>query len=377
MSKKLLLISMVLLGAVLLSACGGSVRGTTWPGLSADANTAYLADGPVVYAINLKDGSELWHYPAKTNSKQVFYAAPVITSDGLVIVGSAGTDHSLIALNPADIDPETKSPVPAWTFTEAGDHWVASPLVIGDQLFAPNSDGNLYILDLKDGQSQKKAAKKVLMVDPQDPDKKAGRLWSTPATNGQQIFLTSLDHSVFGMDLQTYSYWHADLAGAIPASPVLGSDDMLYVGSLAAQLDKFDPATGKHEAALTAKYWLWGTPVVDGDNLYFGDLEGNFYSFNTSTGKLNWEPVKPDGPITATPLMVDGNILLATESGSIFEIDKDGHSKLWSQPGGKIYTTPVIAGDLVLVAPLGADAYLYAYEKDGSSAWLPFAPGKK
>lgn len=376
MSKKLLLISMVLLGAVFLSACtGGSVRGSSWPGLSADANTAYLADGPIVYAVNLKDGSELWHYPAKANSKEVFYAAPVITSDGLVIVGSAGSDHSLIAINPADIDPATKSPVPAWTFTEAGDHWVASPLIIDDKLFAPNSDGNLYILDLKDGQSQKKALKKILMVDPQDSSKKSGRLWSTPVTNGKQVFLTSLDHSVFGVDLQTYSYWHEDLAGAIPGSPAFGSDGMLYVGSLAAQLEKFDPATGKHETALTAKYWLWGTPVADGDALYFGDLEGNFYSFNTSTGQLNWT-VKPDGPITATPVVQADHILLVTESGNIYAINKKDGSTLWSDiVGGKLYSTPVISGDLTLIAPLGADFYLTALNADGHKVWT-FVPAK-
>ncbi len=61
---------------------------------------------------------------------------------------------------------------------------------------------------------------------------------------------------------------------------------------------------------------------------------------------------------------------LATESGSLYEVDKEGRSKLWSQPGGSIYTTPVFAGDLILVAPLGADNYLYAYGEDGHQAWV-------
>ena len=109
MRKKLLLITMVLLGTVLLSACaGGAIRGSSWPGLSAEANAAYLADGSLVYAVNLKDGKELWSYPGKRDSKLTFYSTPVITPDGLVIVGSAGSDHSLIALNPTDINPETK-----------------------------------------------------------------------------------------------------------------------------------------------------------------------------------------------------------------------------------------------------------------------------
>jgi outer membrane protein assembly factor BamB len=376
MSKKLFIISMVLLGVVLLSACtGGAVRGSSWPGLSVDENIAYLADGAAVYAVNLKDGSEVWHYPAKANSKQVFYASPVLTPDGLIIVGSAGNDHSLIALNPADIDSQTNSPVAEWTFTEAGDHWVASPLVIGDKLFAPNSDGNLYVLDLNDGQSQKKALKKIAMFDPKDPDKKAGRLWSTPVTNGTQIFLTSLDHSVFGMDLETYSYWHRDLTGAIPGAPALGSDGMLYVGSLAAQLEKFNPANGEHQTALDTKNWIWSAPVVDGDTLYFGDLDGNFYSFNASTGALNWS-VKPDGPITANAVVQDDRVLLATESGFVYAISKEDGSTLWSEEiGGKLYTTPAVAGDLILVAPLGADFYLSALNSDGRQVWT-FAPGK-
>jgi outer membrane protein assembly factor BamB len=108
--------------------------------------------------------------------------------------------------------------------------------------------------------------------------------------------------------------------------------------------------------------------------LYFGDLEGNFYSYNIEEGKYNWTPVQPDGPITTSPLMVNDVFLVATESGAIYQIDKDGQSKLWSQPGGKIYTTPVIAGDLILVSPLGAENYLYAYDLNGHQAWT-FKPG--
>src|SRR5512139_4328030 len=111
MRKKFALVLTILLGAVLLSACaGGAVRGTSWPGLAADGKAAYLADGPFVYAVNLSDGKLLWQYPGSRNSKLVFYAPPVITPDGLVIVGSRGTDNSLIALDPNDINTETNAP---------------------------------------------------------------------------------------------------------------------------------------------------------------------------------------------------------------------------------------------------------------------------
>ena len=82
MRKKLIIVTMILFGAVFLSACaGGAVRGMSWPGLTADGKTAYLADGPFVYAVNLSDGTELWRYPDKRSSQLVFYSTPVITPD--------------------------------------------------------------------------------------------------------------------------------------------------------------------------------------------------------------------------------------------------------------------------------------------------------
>ena len=368
MRKRLVFVILAVIAAALLSGCASSAaRGASWPGLAADGTAAYLSDGAYIYAINLKDGHELWHYPAKANSKLSFIATPVITPNGLVIVGSAGTDHTLFAINPKDINTETKSPVEAWTFTGAEDHWVAAPVIIDNRLFAPNADGNLYVFSLDDGQSSKKP---VTIVELN------GRLWAQPVTDGERIFVTSLDHSMYAVDLETYKIlWHKDLNGAVPGAPVMGSDGMLYVGSFASQLERFNPATGKHVSVMDTDGWIWNTPSIEGDTLYFADLNGKFYSFNAKEKKLNWSPVQPDGPITANPLIMGDSILVATESGSVFELDQEGRSKVWSQPGGKIYTTPVLSGDLVLVAPLGADNYLYAYGSDGHQAWV-FTPGK-
>jgi len=365
MKKKLIVVITILLGTFLLSACaGGAVRGTSWPGLATDGNMAYLADGPFVYAVSLGDGGLVWKYPGARNNKLVFYSTPALTPDGLIIVGSAGTDNSLIALDPNDIDPDTNAPVEAWKFSGAKDHWVAAPLLVNNKLFAVNSDGNLYIIDLEDGRSVKEATVVEL----------GGRLWAQPVTDGERVYVTSLDHSVVAVDANTHQIvWHEELGGAIAGSAVLGEDGFLYVGSLASQLEKFDPATGDHQPVLDAENWVWSSPSLDGDTLYFGDVDGNFYSFNTSTGKLDWEPVKPDGAITASPLVQNDHILLVTESGSIFAVGKGG-KVLWTQQiGGKIYTTPVAAGDLTIVSPLETDFYLAALDANGRQVWT-FTP---
>ena len=364
MSKKFVFVIVILLGAVLLSACaGGPVHGSTWPGLAADGGgTAYLADGPFVYAVNLSDGRETWRYPGQDDRDNgyAFYSPPALTPDGLVIVGSAGTDYSLVALDSNRIN--NNAPAEAWTFTGARDHWRAAPLVFEDKLFAVNSDGNLYVLNLQDGRTLKE-----VRLD--------GRLWSQPITDGERVYITSLDHLIIALDADTYEIlWQEDVGGAVPGSAVLGEDGALYVGSLASKLEKFDPATGNHETVIEAENWVWGTPSLDSDTLYFSDVDGNFYSVGTTTGNLNWT-VKPDGPVTASPLLLDEYVFLATESGSVYAMDRDG-KVLWTEEvGGKIYTTPVAADDLILVAPLETEFYLAALDRDGRQVWT-FTPGE-
>jgi outer membrane protein assembly factor BamB len=375
MRKKLVFVTIILLAAVLLSGCTGALA---WPGLSASEKVAYLANTNAVHAIDLKTGSELWNFSGEKSgfslfntNPSLFVTTPVITQDGLVIVLDSGNKHVMYALDPNDIDQKEKTPNVEWKFTEVDGHWIAAPLVVGNRLFAPNANGKVYVLDLHDGKSEKQA---IRVIDPFfGSDGQSGRLWAQPVSDGNRIFLTSLDHSVFAIDMETYEIlWHEDLGGAVPGGAALGSDGMLYVGSLAKQLEKFDPVTGAHEPVLDTKGWIWGTPVADGDNLYFSDMEGYFYSYNTKDQKLNWEPVKPDSAITASPLVLGDRVLIATESGNIYSVDGEGRFVLWyDEPNadGKAYTTPVSAGGYVLAAYLESDYYLLALNEEGFRAW--------
>ncbi len=386
MRKKILFVMVILLAAVLLSGCTGS---TTWFGLSVSGDVAYIANNTAVHAVDVKTGAELWSFSGEKSggfsfgkSPKLFDVSPVVTEDGLVVIPSSGNDHAMYAVNPKDlIDAKIPSPTIVWKFTGAKGHWIAAPLIVGERLFAPNSDGNIYVLDLSDGKSVKTPIK---TIEPfKDTASKPERLWSQPTSDGTRLYVTSLDHNVFAIDLETYKVvWHEDLGGAIPGSPVLGPDGMLYVGSFAKQLEKFNPATGKHEPVVTTKGWIWGTPVVDGDNLYFGDIVngvgGYFYSYNTKTGKLNFDPIKFDSGITASPLVLsDGHILVATEAGKIYAIN-GGSSAVWFEPANaksKAYTTPVSTSDSVLVSFIESDYYLIALDNDGHKKWT-FPAGK-
>ena len=59
--KYILFVLVAALAAVLLSGCTGRAGLTnSWPGLTSDGETAYLASGQYLYAIRLSDGREIW-----------------------------------------------------------------------------------------------------------------------------------------------------------------------------------------------------------------------------------------------------------------------------------------------------------------------------
>ncbi|MBE0682847.1 MAG: PQQ-binding-like beta-propeller repeat protein [Anaerolineales bacterium] len=354
-TKRFLLFFLVVLGAIILSACSGQPLANNWPGLAADAKHAYISSGSFIYAVDVQNGKEVWKYPAEANNKILFYANPVLTEDGQLLIGSAGTEHPFISL-----DPDTGRENWTESFTGAKGAWMASPLVINETIYAPNTDGFLYILDL----NGKQAA---------DPIQLGGALWAKPSSDGTLLYVNSLDHHMHVIDpVQGVVNEVIDLGGAAPGSPAVGAGGV-FVGSFASTVEFVQP-NGQHEAIAKAGNWIWGTPSIDGETLYYADLDGIVYSLDLASGNQNWD-AQPDGPVVASLLIVGDQIYVATESGSFFALDRDGKIVWEKTPGGKIYTSPVLSGDLILVAPYQADFALAAFDAEGKQAWT-FAPEK-
>ncbi|MBI5964856.1 MAG: PQQ-binding-like beta-propeller repeat protein [Chloroflexi bacterium] len=355
-TKRMMLFILLALGAIFLSACSGQPLANNWPGLATDDEHAYLAAGSFVYAVDLESGKEVWRYPVEADSKLLFYANPVLTADGQLLIGSTGTEHPFISLDPA-----TGKEKWAEHFTEGKGGWVAPPLVLNDTIYAPNADGFLYIIDMNGKETA-------------DPVELGGALWSAPSTDGSLLYVTSLDHYFHVIDPAIGELNDpVDLGGAAPSSPVVGNDGV-YVGSFASTIE-FIKSNGQHKALATTESWIWGSPFLDGETLYYADLDGKVYSLDLASGRQNWDTVQPDGPVVASLLVVGDQIYVGTEAGTLVALDRDGKTDWEKTVGGKIYTTPVISGDLILVAPYQAEFVLAAYDAAGKQAWT-FVPEK-
>lgn len=342
--------------AIALSACaGGATAASSWPGFTVDDQYAYVAYNTQVYAVDLSNGSEKSRYPSEPNNNITFYAEPKLSQDGQLIIG--GYDRVLYSLDPETGQYMTEN----WTFNEAENRYIAGALVIDGNIYAPAADENLYALDM-DGRLQWTFTSE-------------GESWAQPITNIECdcIYLTAMDHTVYAIDPQngTQKWQSPKLGGAIVGKPAYGEDSKLYVGTFGGKLFALDANDGSILWEFSSEGWIWSGPTLVDGVLYFGDLDGYFYAVDANNGQQIWQvtPEKLDGEIVGSPLVLEDKIFVTSQDGILFMLDTSGNVLKNETVGGKIYTSPQTANDLILVAPVDTDELLIAYNNDGVKQW--------
>ncbi len=354
-----LVVLLVILGGILSACTGGAGVVSSFPGILVDSasETAYLASGAHVYAVNLANGTERWRYPEKADAKITFYAPPALTEDGQLIQG--GFDHKLYGLNVT-----TRQP---WTFASAKDVFIAQPLVAGGVIFAPNSDKSIYALD-KTGALVWKAQATHAM-------------WSRPVSDGTLLYAGSMDHHVYAFKQNSGAQvWKSDdLGGALVGDVALSPKNVLYIGTLSSKMAALDAASGKTLWQTPSKGWAWADPLIAGDLVIFSDLEGYIYALDAASGTIKWQ-VQPDTganrAITAAPVVVENTLYVASHAGVLYAIDLTTGVVSWNKTiGGKIYSDLALNGDHILIAPMEFTSALVSVDLQGNVSWN-YTPAK-
>jgi outer membrane protein assembly factor BamB len=362
--------------SVFLSACGGPPPAANWPGMTSDGKNIYITDVQFIYIVQASNGQAVMipgpdgvakplRFPADSDASVNFYAAPLLTADGQMILGNGmvgNPDAGPRLLY--SVDPTAGTP--KWTFAESKGVWLGSAVSSGDSIYAASGNGKVYALDLK-GKKRWEAAIS------------SHALWSAPVTDGKLVYISTLDHQIIALNAQSGAQaWKTDLETTLIASPIVTADGTLYVGTLSGNLYALKTSDGSKvwQAALDGN--IWSTPVVDGDKLYIGTSKGalgKLYALNVADGKTVWTHDEARA-IVASPLVLPDQIIYVTEAGHIQSLNKDNSPK-WQVDiqGAKIYTAPILVGDQIVIAPMQAQFILAAYDQNGLQKWT-FAPAK-
>ena len=348
-----------ILTALALTVAGCSrIAPGSWPGVAVGPETVWVAYQQQVFAVARETGVARWAFPLQPERDQLFFAAPQLTPDGQTLV-VGGYDGVLYGLDPA-------TGAEKWTFTAARDRYIAAALVTEQGIYAPNGDGTLYAL--------------TLQGTPRWTFTAEAALWAPPATDGETLYLASLDHHLYALDAATgQEQWRVNLEGALPATPTL-LDGVLYVGELATQVAAVDAADGTVLWQTPVAAWVWHSPTPLGDDrLVVGDMDGHVYALRRDDGGIVWQ-AQVEGGVIGAPAVHDDTVFVTTRAGLLVALDATSGAVRWQRQvheEASIEAGPVVVPDLgLLLAPSDAANPLLAVGFDGQPLWS-FVPEKK
>ena len=152
--KKVQVSFLIAASALVLAACaGGEPAPSSFPRITVDGNSAYLASNLNVFKFNAADGKEAWRFPVtqdNANPRGPFGGQPVKINNLIIVGGTIGTngatDKHIYAINDADGSEKWRWEAPNSTTVHR--EFVDGVAVDGTIVYAASGDGSLYALEM-------------------------------------------------------------------------------------------------------------------------------------------------------------------------------------------------------------------------------------
>jgi len=350
-NKKIILVFLFLAFTIVLSSCSGTLAASGWPGISGDGENVYVSFTNRIYSLRLKDGTLNWDYPDKIEAARTFFAPPAINGDNIYVGDYKNVFYSF----------SKDTGIKNWEFTGATNRYIAGAVVVGDLILAPNADFNLYALDLNGNLKW--------------TFKTGHALWSTPVVENEIVYLSSMDHYLYAINLKNgQKIWSVDLGGAIVYSPTL-ENDSLFVATMKNEIISVNKNNGSIIWKQAVSDGLWSQPVAREGVVYFGNALGKIFAVSSADGSSKWD-YNMGEMVSGAPAIMPTGIVFAGENGKLVALDFDGNL-LWNRTvNGKLYTGPVVVDSQLILGIVQGDAVIHTFNFEGTETWTPFTPSK-
>jgi len=114
---------------------------------------------------------------------------------------------------------------------------------------------------------------------------------------------------------------------------------------------------------------VWATPTVLEGTLIVGDVSGAVYGLNPENGQEIWKNGAVGGAITGYPAVIPNAIVFATDQGNLVALNSSG-TVVWTQlVKGKLYGSPLVIGDRIIVGISQGEGVLKAFDFNGGERW--------
>jgi outer membrane protein assembly factor BamB len=357
---------LLLLIAVLLSACGAAPVAQNWPGLTVEGDTIYAISGlpQEVYVLDAETPDEYQTFMPREQPRGIVYWSPVAVGEDLAYVGYAESGGDVFALYA--FEPETGND--RWS-VPAEDLILPAPTYADGMVYFADSAGYVYRVNAETGN-----------VESGWPFQARDAIWASILVDGGRAYVASMDHYLYCLDAESGELiWEHEVGGAMAANPTL-EDGILYVGAFDGQLYAVNADSGQRVEGFEfqAGNWIWSEVLVAKGRLWVSSLDGMLYALDPTSGDVL--DTYDSGPVStgqdvirAAPVQAGDLIVVATEAGRVIAVD-EGAVRQWGpkELEAGIYTTPVVRGEQVYV--LLVDGQIIAFDAaDGGQERL-FVP---
>jgi polyvinyl alcohol dehydrogenase (cytochrome) len=351
------------------------------------------------YALNEATGAVIWKrfigvVPRLTCGRQGFTATATVAPDPttgnptIYVYGASGYLYAMSTADGTDVWPPAVVAIPS---TTVNDYYAwSSPLVTGGNIYVGISsqcDVPLVRGGLDEFSQASGALENTFWTTP--PDTVGAGIWSSPATDGQSIYVTTgngdLDSLGFSIIRLSPSLAQQDI-WTVPPNQLVNDSDFggspglwtATIGGVPAPLvgacDKNGTFYAFSTTALSAgPVWTRKTsqggecdaaPLWDGTHLFLAGVvtkingvkyDGSVREVDPATGAVIWE-TGLTGKIIGTPAVDGAGLIAASSYGS-----RGGQNALWliDAASGQILNTISYGSSSTFAQPVFADGYLF------------------
>jgi len=180
--------------------------------------------------------------------------------------------------------------------------------------------------------------------------------------------------------------WTYETEDAVTSSPAV-VDGKVYVGSQDKNIYCLDAYSGSFIWKFPINYRVKSSPAVVGGRVYTGADDGNIYCINAETGVQIWQKTLYDledyddftfphmWQMRSSPIVVGNRIYVGALDGNVYCLDTSGNI-VWTYPtGNAIGGSPTVSGGIVYIG--STDRYIYALDAaNGNLVWKTETPAR-
>jgi outer membrane protein assembly factor BamB len=316
----------IILAVACLSACASSDEGEQTPRANLQRTGVYSTK-----AVSLDNVA--W----QANGAAYVESAPVVAA-GKIAWG--GRDR-ILRVN--DLD----SGASLWKAQLDG-AMVASPSIVGENLYVPTDGGSVYNFHLESGRQ----AGQITVGSP---------VLTSPLVYKNLLVVGCRDGSLRAFDrVGGEQLWLLQTDGAIEGDPALFNNGVLYVTSTDGTLRAVDLMSGKEKWQFKVRGAFVTGPAVVDSVVYVGSRNRQFYAVDALSGKQLWR-FRAGNEVHSSAAVTDELVIFGSYSNRVYAVSRKTGLEVWQfKTLGGVDSSPVVAGNTVYFG--SRDKHVYALD---------------